>query len=123
MANTTSDLRNALEGIVEATIGLDAPHISRARDLAQRLLDETAGFDVQKWREACEFLHFSGKRRDTFGTPAQDRMDRGAWALQDGYGQPGYTPAQGWDWSGIRDSSPEAKARMISAVEKEVGSL
>lgn len=29
-----------------------------------------------------------------------------AWDLQDGYGVAGYTPAQGWDWSGIRDSSP-----------------
>lgn len=34
------------------------------------------------------------------------------WANQDGYGAPGTTPAQGWDWSGIRDSSPEAIARM-----------
>lgn len=34
------------------------------------------------------------------------------WALQDGYGKPGFMPAQGWDWSGIRDSSDEALAKM-----------
>lgn len=38
------------------------------------------------------------------------------WALQDGYGFPGVTPPQGWDWSGIRDSSPAAIARMHSVV-------
>lgn len=34
------------------------------------------------------------------------------WAVQDGYGSPGFVPAQGWDWSGIRDSSDEAIAAM-----------
>lgn len=34
------------------------------------------------------------------------------WAASDGYGEPGTIPAQGYDWSGIRDSSPEAIARM-----------
>lgn len=38
------------------------------------------------------------------------------WALQDGYGAPGITPPQGWDWSGIRDSSPAAIDRMHSVV-------
>lgn len=31
-----------------------------------------------------------------------------AWEYQDGYGEAGYEPPQGWDWSGIRDSSPAA---------------
>lgn len=30
------------------------------------------------------------------------------WNLQDGYGEPGFNPIQGWDWSGIRDSTPFA---------------
>ena len=34
------------------------------------------------------------------------------WSLSDGYGTPGFMPAQGYDWSGIRDSSPEAVERM-----------
>jgi hypothetical protein len=39
---------------------------------------------------------------------ASDRMARELWAHSDGYGEPGYIPCQGYDWSGIRDSSPEA---------------
>lgn len=38
------------------------------------------------------------------------------WAIQDGYGTPGFTPEQGMDWSGVRDSSPEAVAAMWTAV-------
>lgn len=42
------------------------------------------------------------------------------WDLQDGYGEPGYTPEQGWDWSGIRDSTPEAKTRMLAVARRAV---
>jgi hypothetical protein len=52
-------------------------------------------------------------------------MDRGGntavaaiWARQDGYGEPGYTPPQGFDWSGIRDSSDEATARMVAVASE-----
>jgi hypothetical protein len=38
------------------------------------------------------------------------------WSLQDGYGEPGYMPVQGYDWSGIRDSSDEAIAAMLAVV-------
>lgn len=38
------------------------------------------------------------------------------WSMQDGYGAPGATPAQGFDWSGIRDSSPATVRRMWLAV-------
>lgn len=47
------------------------------------------------------------------GDKAQD-----IWALQDGYGEPGYTPEQGWDWSGIRDSSTEAIEAMFEAASR-----
>lgn len=39
-----------------------------------------------------------------------------AWLLQDGYGTPGFTPPQGWDWSGIRDSSPRAIHQIAEAL-------
>lgn len=42
------------------------------------------------------------------------------WDLQDGYGEPGYTPDQGWDWSGIRDSTPEATVRMLAIARRAV---
>lgn len=40
------------------------------------------------------------------------------WRLQDGYGEPGFIPCQGWDWSGIRDSSPEAIQAMYQAARE-----
>ena len=36
----------------------------------------------------------------------------GLYALSDGYGEAGYIPEQGYDWSGIRDSSDCAVIRM-----------
>jgi len=38
------------------------------------------------------------------------------WDVQDGYGVAGCTPPQGWDWSGIRDSSEEALDAMYAIV-------
>ena len=40
------------------------------------------------------------------------------WKHQDGYGRPGRTPPQGWDFSGIRDSTPRAQCRMAEAVRR-----
>ncbi len=34
------------------------------------------------------------------------------WSLQDGYGTEGFVPSQGYDWSGVRDSSPAAIYRI-----------
>lgn len=42
------------------------------------------------------------------------------WDLQDGYGEAGFTPPQGYDWSGIRDSSPEGRARMDEVAREYV---
>lgn len=44
---------------------------------------------------------------------AQDRFHR-VWAKSDGYGEPGEVPVQGYDWSGIRDSSIEAVEAMYA---------
>lgn len=37
------------------------------------------------------------------------------WSLSDGYGEPGLIPSQGYDWSGVRDSSPAAIRAMWNA--------
>lgn len=42
----------------------------------------------------------------------REELDAALWSLTDAYGEEGYLPPQGWDWSGIRDSSDEAKGRM-----------
>jgi len=44
------------------------------------------------------------------------------WAEQDGYGEKGYTPPQGYDWSGIRDSSEAATPRMAKAARDYLAS-
>lgn len=49
-----------------------------------------------------------------FGSEA---INRKLWELQDGYGDEGFTPIQGWDWSGIRDSSVDAIEAMYAAVQ------
>ena len=38
--------------------------------------------------------------------------------LQDGYGQPGLVPPQGYDWSGIRDSTPATITLMFAEAVK-----
>jgi hypothetical protein len=46
------------------------------------------------------------------------------WRIQDGYGEPGLTPPQGIDWSGIRDSSHaaiEAMYRVAVGHMKKIG--
>lgn len=48
----------------------------------------------------------------------QDVLFNIVWNLQDGYGTPGFTPSQGFDWSGIRDSSPETKTAMEAEVKR-----
>jgi hypothetical protein len=40
------------------------------------------------------------------------------WQEQDGYGVPGYTPSQGLDWSGVRDSTHEAWDVMYEIAKK-----
>lgn len=55
----------------------------------------------------------------TWGAPmpwapdVEPRFQR-VWALSDGYGEPGEVPVQGYDWSGIRDSSVEAVEAMYA---------
>jgi len=36
------------------------------------------------------------------------------WSMQDGYGVPGFMPEQGYDWSGVRDSSDAAVDAMFA---------
>lgn len=42
------------------------------------------------------------------------------WSLSDGYGEPGFWPSQGYDWSGIRDSSQDAIKAMHEVAREYV---
>jgi hypothetical protein len=38
------------------------------------------------------------------------------WSMQNGYGEIGFMPDQGYDWSGIRDSTPHTIREMYRAI-------
>lgn len=47
--------------------------------------------------------------------------DNKIWKLSDGYGNKGYIPIQGHDWSGIRDSSNDAIWEMMYVALRMMG--
>ena len=78
----------------------------------------------QSWNDGESWMRFSATwsllvistAQDVGGAQAVGRI----WELQDGYGEQGWTPEQGWDWSGIRDSSPEAIEQMLAVAHEYV---
>lgn len=78
-------------------------------EFEERLLNES-GFRTEKQRE------FRRRVLDAVYNGGDKIWER-AWKMQDGYGTPGYTPPQGIDWSGIRDSSYYAIKRIASIVK------
>jgi len=68
------------------------------------------------WKLICVIACFS---YNTLNIPLKirEKLHKGIWARQDGYGAPGLNPAQGYDWSGIRDSSEEAMKSMYHFVK------
>lgn len=67
------------------------------------------------WELVCMFNHGRSVVLNVAKSVQNQIMDA-TWSLQDGYGEPGFIPVQGWDWSGIRDSSDAAKVKMVSVV-------
>lgn len=47
--------------------------------------------------------------------------DSKIWKLSNGYGEKGYIPCQGYDWSGIRDSSEDAIWQMTKVAIRMMG--
>ena len=72
---------------------------------------------MDDWELVCLFCWY-GNPLPMITKELQNEFDTVAWALQDGYGEPGCTPIQGWDWSGIRDSTPEGKANIARAIRR-----
>lgn len=71
--------------------------------------------DIADWDLVC-LVHEKGEQAVNLTDQQRNDACDLAWLHQDGYGVPGYEPPQGWDWSGIRDSSPEGKANMARAI-------
>lgn len=73
----------------------------------------------EDWAIACEAIRgdngFFGRKLERI---VENEILNKTWALQDGYGEPGFEPPQGWDWSGIRDSSDDAKVKIVAEVKR-----
>mgnify|MGYP001593109546 CR=1 FL=1 len=75
--------------------------------------------NAEDWNLVCRYCSLGEQtewNRQALPTAIVAEIDDAVWSLQDGYGMPGYDPPQGWDWSGIRDSSPEAVKNMADAI-------
>lgn len=70
--------------------------------------------EISAWDLIVRLCHWSYKVINLDRRQA-DAVYRAIWAESDGYGERGFIPAQGYDWSGIRDSSPAAVSRMAAA--------
>jgi len=82
----------------------------------QQSSNSEAPFSVD---EAClHIVHFyiKGEGRKYLDEVTAAAIHHATWALQDGYGKPGFTPPQGWDWSGIRDSTDSAIRKMAAVI-------
>lgn len=93
--------------------------IERIRMLAEEMADQPPMSARERTDRGLvsSYCHYSGSCKDVLPKKVQRALDQAIWRLQDGYGSEGYTPVQGWDWSGIRDSSTEAFRRMAAVVE------
>jgi len=80
-------------------------------------MDQCMAEQVRRSNMRLIYDYVMGKR----GTrKQQDAVVDAVWALQDGYGVAGFTPAQGFDWSGIRDSTPDTVEAMAQEVRRIV---
>lgn len=70
------------------------------------------------WALVC-VVNWGSAKHDLPPDIEKELMDK-SWAMQDGYGEVGYTPPQGWDWSGIRDSTDEAQRNIAEMLRKEL---
>lgn len=86
--------------------------------LREHLNNHGMSFDVLTDDPECEYCQVT-----PLLTPIHrayfDGLATEIYALQDGYGQVGLVPEQGLDWSGVRDSTPEAIRKMYDFVKSK----
>jgi hypothetical protein len=92
--------------------------VARLMALAESLGAPMSAKEKADWEFVCAYAHWDGERRKELNEATRKLLDRAVWAKQDGYGVAGYTPPQGWDWSGIRDSSPAGVRNMKAAIRR-----
>ena len=75
--------------------------------------------DAKDWNLLVKWLAVEvGSFPQILSRPRMDELLRETWKYTDAYGEVGVWPAQGWDWSGIRDSSAAAKRKIAAAIRK-----
>jgi hypothetical protein len=85
-----------------------------------RVTCEEVVANLKDWDLIC-FVNAPGYENDLPDNVSREVLLE-TWKKQDGYGEPGYMPPQGWDWSGIRDSSEEGCANMAKAIRRVLAS-
>lgn len=68
-------------------------------------------------------IHTAVWHAEPGGTEAFADLFERVWAESNGYGAPGTVPSQGYDWSGIRDSTPSAIERMYAIAAEAIPQL
>lgn len=77
-------------------------------------------FDHERGDEGCPGCVVSlllPAIRDAYYSTEDPTLGEAIYDLSDVYGEVGFVPSQGYDWSGIRDSSPAAVGRMWQRIE------
>jgi len=71
------------------------------------------------WALIVAVCYYMNHPLNISGLAAED-LFRSVYARNDAYGNVGTIPPQGFDWSGIRDSSPEAQANMANYLREQL---
>lgn len=70
--------------------------------------------EMKDWDLVVLACHHS-RKAVSLSESERDSLYRAVYSRSDGYGEPGYIPVQGYDWSGVRDSSLQAQEAMVRA--------
>lgn len=73
--------------------------------------------DIKDWELVCILAHYNFTVK-SLSKDAKNNVYLLIWTETDAYGPKGFIPAQGYDWSGIRDSSDSAKMLMAEKARK-----
>jgi hypothetical protein len=69
---------------------------------------------VKDWDLILAIAHWSYKTN--LPKDIQNKAYAEAWKFTDAYGEPGVIPAQGYDWSGFRDSPEDSTRKSANAI-------
>lgn len=83
-------------------------------DIMDARFEGESSFDGERWHRFSSWMPLHVIHRVFGASDMPEEASYRIYDLSDGYGEQGYVPPQGYDWSGIRDSSPEAIQQMLA---------